>query len=119
MSQYGPQGTPVTVPATEPTIPASAASSAATDGSLSPFEGKPDHEVVLTADGEQTGAEYNAEQARRAEQDAATLRRVNALLPEWENRAARTLIKSDYQRGQRDNLLACLAEVRKALGVEG
>jgi len=48
--------------------------------------------------------------------ESAAVAEARHLLTEWEDRAETTLIRSDYQRGQRDATLACIADLRERLG---
>ena len=118
MTEYGPQGTPVTIPAETPVVPAAPQAPVTVEPEVQPTsEGiEPENASLTPEEYAEHKSRVAAEQRQRAAQAQQALAAVKALLPAWEDRAAKALIKSDYQRGQRDNVLACLDDLRKALG---
>ena len=92
--------------------------------SVSQFVGGEPGETMSTEEFEARGgspapiASESEPGADSAEGAAAieTLRRVKALLPQWEEKAATTLLKSEYQKGQRIATLSCADDLRNIVG---
>lgn len=127
MTQYGPEGDPITVPSTPPPPPAPSeqpepiglhnpaplpgGASVEVDPVETAAPAAPEPEVPLT-DAERL-ADAEATIAAQGAVIAAAKRMVSA----WSDRADTALIKSDYQRGQRDATMACTGDLRNVLGL--
>lgn len=92
---------------------------------LSQFVSGEEGETMTTAEFEARGGavegepdpEYPEDEGPSYFDQQATLRAAGNLLTVWEDKAATVLLKSDYQRGQRDNLMACIHDLRGVLGL--
>lgn len=113
MTSYGVQGSPVTISDT-PRPPAEPVDYAA---AVAPVHIEPERvEPVappIEADPETLSLTEAVDRLLRAE---AALRRALALVTVFEHTAETTLLRSDYQRGQRDATLGCSGSLRDALG---